>query len=167
MLIFSGGFSSCSDSYCCHTVPAAPEKQGGCDTLSPSLGWRVCPSPSCHGSGTTGAPSQGDILSHSRLWQRQRLNPGSQIPLWSCTTTRKSPRIRLPASAGLPPAAGAPLFGELQWECVQWVQITALSRDSPRASAARQRLLLTCPKYLSPGAPWPGAGLGWVTPLQG
>lgn len=47
MLIFSGGFSSCSDSYCCHTVPAVPEEQGGCETSSPSLGWRVCLSLSC------------------------------------------------------------------------------------------------------------------------
>lgn len=75
MLIFSGGFSSCSSSYPCHRVPAVPDERGGRETSSPSLlGCRVCPSPSRCGLGTRGAPAGGDFLSHSQLWQRQRLS---------------------------------------------------------------------------------------------
>lgn len=75
MLIFSGGFSSCSSPYPCQRVPAVPDERGGCETSSPSLlGCRVCPSPSHCGLGRRGAPARGDFLSHSQLWQRQRLS---------------------------------------------------------------------------------------------
>lgn len=139
------------------------------------LGWRVCLSPSCRGSGTAGAPSQGDILSHSQLWQRQRLSrardpnsfPGAAPQPENPPGSTFQPQQDSPCRAGDVPGQPEPLALR---NCngngnVFHSNYSPEPGQPPGISSASALALLTCPKYLNPrvSLAWGETQLGHLT----